>query len=382
MTLRSTSSILRSPTVGDSDMAHPIETFHPQSSGDFLSQNFELYSVDRIKSVDTDASHFGVTFHQDEYTISWETEEGKEESNKYLVTSSTIPKHRQKDASDIASVETSAWLTHFGGLNKRRQIALARDFRIPSTFIGVQQNTDKLGNIEDNVHNHLFIAAHVAEQFGRDQANLILNGISRGAMHGLATQAIAGEHTMNVIYSDNIVPCFPDGLNPRTDLIDFLRFLPNEVNSLRALKMPLHIFRHYPETLDLSVSGMFQQLKEVPTLLSGRIGELIDDAMPHDSFGYIAAYGGDIMSQGNRWVDKIDSRFPNMTVDLSLDGAHLSCISSGCHSEWRVRMQTITDLLHEDRTRVGIGATALSALAVGVNSTNRKHARNQLSVVT
>ncbi|MBI3889838.1 hypothetical protein HY312_04715, partial [Candidatus Saccharibacteria bacterium] len=253
-------------------MAHPIETFHPQSSGDFLSQNFELYSVDKIKSVDTDASHSGVTFHQDEYTISWETEGGKEKSNKYLVTSSTIPKHRQKDASDIASVETSAWLTHFGGLNKRRQIALARDFRIPSTFIGVQQNVDKLGSIEDNAHNHLFLASHAAERFGRDATHIILNGISRGGMHNEATEAIAYEHSIASVYKDSIVPCFPDGLNLRTDLIEFVRLIPNEVSSLRTLKMPLHIFRHYPETIDPSLRELFQQIKEVPTLLGGRMG--------------------------------------------------------------------------------------------------------------
>jgi hypothetical protein len=356
-------------------MAHPIETFQPHSDGDFLSQNFSHHDVRNIRSISQDRSIHGVTFHQEEYTVDWENNDGQEESRRYIVTSSTIPEFRKYDASDIASLETSAWLTKFGGLNKRRQIALARDYRTPSTFIGVQQNKSHIGHIEDNSANHLFIASHVAERFDRDSSQLLLQGISRGAMHGLTTQSIAQRHGISVLYSDNIVPCFPEGLNVRTDLTEYIKFIPNEYKSLRSLKLPLKILMSYPDTVDASAMGMFQQMKEVPTLLSNTMGGLIEDELPRDSFGYIAAYGGDIMSQGNRWVTKIDDRFKNMVVDLSPDGAHMSCISADCHSQWRQRIETITGLLHEDRSRVAIGATALRELAALKNPVFEKAAQ-------
>jgi len=348
-------------------MAQPID-FHPTPpSGDFLSENFDSYEVKSYKMRETDRSHLGVTFYQEEYAVEWEDTEGKERSNRYIVTSSDIPSSRRREASDVTSLETSAWLTRFGGINKRRQLAMAQDFRVPSTFIGVQQEASKFGHIEDNARNHLFIVSHIADRFGRDKANLILNGISRGAMHGLATHAIAGQHGINVVYSDNIVPCFPNGLNPYTDLVDFLKFFPNEINSVRALKLPLRILRHYPHTLDGSLHGLFQQLKEAPTLLAGRMGELVDEHMDRDAFGYVAAYGGDIMSQGNRWLERFDETYPNMTVSLNPEGAHMSCISTDCYDAWYERMQTIAETLHEDRTRVGIGATALHAIVTAAN---------------
>lgn len=359
-------------------MAQPIDMYPTPPSGDFLSENFDSYEVKNYKKRSTDRSHLGVTFYQEEYTVEWETKEGVERSNRYIVNSSDIPLSRQRDASDIASIETSAWLTRFGGINKRRQLALARDFRTPSTFIGVQRDSDKFGNIENNAHNHLFIAAHIAERFGRDKGNIILNGISRGAMHGLTTHAIAKQHNTNVVYSDNIVPCFPNGLNPYTDLVDFFKFFPNEVNSIRALKLPLRILRHYPQTLDSSIYGLFQQLKEAPTLLSGQMGGLVDEHMDHDAFGYVAAFGGDVMSQGHRWLERFDETYPNMTVSLSPEGAHMSCISNDSYDAWYERMRTITETLHEDRTRASIGATALHTLATAANPIFDK--RNQYQI--
>lgn len=347
-------------------MAHPIERL-PHSDGDFLSEHFAEYETPKYKKRHTDRDHLGVTFYQEEYSLRWVGPDGEERTNDYIVTSSELPKKRRRAASDIASVETSAWLTKFGGVNKRRQLALGQDFRIPSTFIGVQQNVDQFGRIEDNAHNHLFIASHIAERFGRDKANVILNGISRGAMHNLATHAVADEHGINVIYSDNIVPCFPHGLNPYTDLKDFLKFLPNEAKSLTTLKLPLRILQHYPKTLDSSLHGMYQQLKEAPTLLNGRMGSLIDSRLDSDAFGHITAFGGDIMSQGNRWLNRFDESYPHMTVMLSPEGAHLSCISNDCYTNWHNRMKTITDILHEDRACIGMGSTALYQLAVAVN---------------
>jgi hypothetical protein len=266
------------------------------------------------------------------------------DGTRYNVASTVLPD--DKRVTDIANIETSAWLTRFGGLNKRRQLALGK-MGIESTFVSVPQNLLHIGSIEENAYHQLSIARETAEQFERDPDWVFINGISRGAMTGLAAAAIASRHNMGVMYGDYIVPCFPRGLNPQEDLRELPDLITNELDPIRSLKqIPWKALRHYPHTIDRLPRQLLQQLKEVPTLLSGTVGELIDDSLPPEAFGYITAYEGDIMSQGRRWQEKFHpAMYPNMIVDLQQGGGHLSCATVPCHDGWLDRMKSVSDVV-------------------------------------
>lgn len=317
-------------------MNHAIESFGPTNSGRFLSEEEDIRHKSRLSRRPERID--GVKFYEQEFTM--------QNGNSYNVTSTVLPDADR--ATDIASIETSAWLTRYGGLNKRRQLALGK-MGIESTFVSVPKNLLRLGNLENNARHQLQISQETAEQFDRDPNYIFINGISRGAMTGLGAAAIASRHNIGVMYGDYIVPCFPKGLNLKEDLRELPDLLANEIDPIYSLKqIPWQALRHYPSTIDRMPRELFQQLKEVPTLLSGSVGNLIDSELPQNSFGYVTAYEGDVMSQGRRWQEKLDpSEYPNMIVDLQHGGGHLSCATVPCYDGWLGRMQAVSQTVSQ-----------------------------------
>lgn len=315
-------------------MSHAIESFHPTNSGRFLSEEEDIRRKSRLSRRPDQID--GVKFYEQEFTM--------QNGNRYDVTSTVLSDADR--TTDIASVETSAWLTRYGGLNKRRQLALGR-MGIESTFVSVPKNLLRLGNLEDNARHQLQISQETARQFDRDPNYVFINGISRGAMTGLGAAAIASRYNIGVMYGDYIVPCFPNGVNPKQDLLELPDLLANEIDPIYSLKqIPWQALRHYPSTVDRMPRELFQQLKEVPTLLGGSVGSLIDNELSQDSFGHVTAYEGDVMSQGRRWQEKLNpSMYPNMIVDLQRGGGHLSCVGTPCYDGWLGRMQAVRDVV-------------------------------------
>lgn len=331
---------------------------HTKENEQSLARRFKNYALDNPKSVKQD-THNGNTYRTERYTLA--------DGTNYLVTHSELGRHALKDASDIMSLETSAWFTKFGGLNERRQRALAEHFGLPSVFIGVQQNHDRIGDIKKHARNMLAIHAHVALRLGNDPDNVILNGISRGAMSADTAQAIAYQHDTHVIYNDAIVPCMPYGVSPIGFLDGIKKTLPNEVSAVRSLRLPLSILLHYRNTLDHSPRAILQQLKETPTLLAGQLGrEVRINRNKETFFGYQTVYGGDILSQGGRFL-KLYRNHPYMKVDLIPQGGHLSCASGEAYHSWKGRLETISNILHDDPARRSLGARALYEHATKAN---------------
>jgi len=329
------------------------------AEGDFLSPEYDN-PVKEIHLNERPQVHSHATFYRQTVTM--------ENGSEYLVVNTKIPEKRERAGSDIVNLETTAWTTQIEGMNMRRMHALAK-LAIPTVFVSVQQNLDRRGRIDRNAHNELEIAKSFAHQYDYSDQYIIGNGISRGGMTALDVAAVAPQHAIEAIYTDSIVPCFPYGLDLRRDLPAYLKFLPNEGSTLAAIReVPFSALRHYPNTLDLSLKGIFQQLKEIPTLLSGEVGRQIQDNMSENTFAHVTAYEGDIMSQGNRWKELLDSaKYPNIVVELLNGGGHMSCVSNGCHNDWLARARTISELLHESTDNRSIGGTALRALAAERN---------------
>ncbi|USN96171.1 MAG: hypothetical protein H6797_03775 [Candidatus Nomurabacteria bacterium] len=341
-------------------MANPLENYaaHTNSNELALSSRFENYALDNPKSIKQD-TYQDNTYRTERYTM--------HDGTNYLVTHSELGRRAVRDSSDIMSLETSAWFTKFGGFNERRQRALAEHFGIPSVFIGVQQNAEKIGDIKQHARNMLAIHAHVAIRLGNDPENVILNGVSRGAMSADTAQAIAHEHDTKVIFNDSLVPCMPHGVSIPKFLGGIKDTMPSEFTAVRSLRLPASILLHYRNTVDASLFGLFQQLKETPTLMAGQLGRAVRSNPDKESFfGYQTVYEGDTLSQGERFM-KLYKDHPYTKVDLIPKGGHLSCISSEAYFAWKDRMETITNILHEDPSRRLLAARSLYELAVAEN---------------
>lgn len=341
-------------------MTYNIAAYPAHTTGNEqeLSTRFDNYALDNPKSI-REETHNGNTYRTEHYSMA--------DGANYLVTHSELGRHALRDASMVMSLETSAWLTKYGGLNERRQRALAEHFGIPSIFIGVQQNINKIGNIKRHARNMLALHAHVALRLGNDPENVMLNGISRGAMSADTAQALASKHGTHVIYNDSIVPCMPHGVTPTDFLGGIKQTLPNEFGAVRSLRLPLSILLHYRSTFDHTPRGIFQQLKETPTLIAGQLGKAVANNPDKESFfGYQTVYDGDVLSQGEKFVELYKDH-PYVKVDLIPQGGHISCVSSEAYYSWKERLETISGLLHEDPSRRELGAKAMYELATNKN---------------
>lgn len=341
-------------------MAHNLSSYPAHATGNeqMLMSRFENYALDNPKSVKNEIID-GNTYRTEKYAMA--------DGTNYIVTHTEIGRHALKDSSDVMSLETSAWFTKFGGLNERRQRALAEHFSIPAVFVGVQQNANQIGNIRRHASNMLAIHAHVAMRLGNDPDNVLLNGISRGAMSGNTAQAISSKHKTHIIYNDAIVPCMPHGVTPLGFLNGIKQTLPNEIGTVRSLRLPLSILVHYRNTFDHTPRGIFQQIKETPTLMAGQLGaEVVKNFDRKSFFGYQTVYGGDILSQGEKFVN-LYKNHPYMKVDLIPKGGHISCASGEAYHAWKSRIETISKLLHEDPSRRLLGARAMYELATEEN---------------
>lgn len=310
-----------------------------------------------IKQVGRPDRHSYVTYRNHEVTMN--------DGARYMVTTTEIPEKYQRDSSDVMNLETTAWMTQPDGINKRRMSVLAK-YAMPSVFMSVQQNKSRIGDLTKNAHNGIEIARSMAEIYDFDTDAITTQGMSRGGMTGLTAASVAEQHDTHVAYTDSIVPCFPDGLKAR-DLIEYLRLLPHEVSTFNAIReVPLRYLRRYPKTLDLNFC---QQLKEVPTLLSGDVGKQIRQNMDTEAFAHVTVYEGDIMSQGKKWEGLFnESTYPNVVMDVKNGGGHLSCVGNDSFTEWQDRLRTITDILHEDPNNRYLGGTALRGLAAERNT--------------
>jgi len=318
----------------------------PRESGDFLSKPYDNY-VNPAKTT---------VMYEDETTNAIHRKERivMDNGSAYEVTSS-IAKNR---SIDIGIIATTAWLTHELGLNRDRAIR-ATEQGIDYTIVSPQQNLNRIGHFGRNVCNVLNINDYMNIRYERDTDNLWVDGISRGAMHGFGMVAKApyvGDK--KVIYADTMVPCFPIGFDPVRDLPELPKLAMNELGAMTSfVKLPLNAMLTYPRTIAVHPRMLFQQMKEIPALLSGETGEAAKN-MPVDTFGYVTNYLGDIMGQGRRW-EPILAEYDNLIVDNVKGGGHMSIAAPRAQEKWQRRLEAVHEVLESDPTIVKLGGTAM-----------------------
>lgn len=324
------------------------DTMPRDDSGDFLYQEFDN-PVRRTRFLEEDETRHAKIIKEKVWM---------EDGTHYDVTS-TLAKNR---TIDIGILATSAWLTQDGGLNQDRALRSAR-LGIDTVFVSPQQNLTRRGRFGKSVCNMIRIADHFHLRHDRDPDNLWVDGISRGGMHalGVAAKAPYVDDDKQVIYGDYTVPCFPDGLQPAKDLAMLPRLITNELGASTALlQIPFSTLKHYPNTVSLSPKKQFQQLKEVPALLSGKVGEAARN-MPPETFGHVTNYLGDIMGQGSRWAP-ILSPYENITVENFKGGGHVSMTSPRCQAKWETRLRAVHEAIKQDPKLPSLGTAALASV--------------------
>ena len=326
--------------------ASPSFAMMSRESGDFLLKTYDNY-VDPTKTV---------LMYEDETKHAVHRKESITMDNgaTYEVTSS-VAKNR---SIDIGIIATTAWLTHELGLNRDRA-ERATELGIDYTIVSPQQNFNRIGHFGRNVCNVININDYLNIRYDRDTEHLWNDGISRGAMHGFGVAAKApyiGDK--KVIYMDNMVPCFPLGFDPRRDLSQLPALARNELSAMTSfVKLPLNAIATYPRTIAIHPRMVFQQLKEIPALLSGETGEAAHH-MPTDTAGYVTNFLGDIMGQGRRWQPILE-QYDNLVVDNVKGGGHLSIAAPRAQEKWQRRLEGVHEVIKSDPTIVTLGGTAL-----------------------
>ncbi len=273
----------------------------------------------------------------------------------------------QERVTDVPTTMTTPWLTSPRGYNRRMMLALM-DCGFPVDLVSGEARDDHRPHLAKSAYNQLKIAELTSGEEGRDNEQLMVDGVSRAAMIGLGITAMAHQHNREVIYTESIVPCFPRGLSAWRDGKDYLRFPVTEVSALRHLgSLPFKILLHYSRTFDTSPSALLRHIEAIPTLVSGVAGEF-GDQLPEDTHATVTVFRGDIMSQGEAWEEKL-ARYPNMKVDAFSSGGHFSCAMPDTYRDWRERQDRLRNEFLRTKGRsdkikwpkLQIGSAALKA---------------------
>ena len=278
----------------------------------------------------------------------------------------SVAMSERPNALDIAHLETTSLTTQPDGVNMLRMRDLAQ-LGIPTVYQSVQKNPLYCGGIRASAHDALDIHAALAERYGLDPVHVVTGGISRGGARALNVASVGHRHNTHVVYTDAEVPAPPRRIDPARFLTRLVLSWPHEVAALLGYRdVPLDELIHYYKTVDVLPHKVVQQFKEVPELLSGKLGERIERTLPTDSFGYVVAHEHDMFTDPQDWVRTL-AQHPHMIVETS-PGAHMSCAGQYDRAAWRDRMASIAEVLRDNPTNRILGGAALHALAAQANS--------------
>ncbi len=353
-------------------MSHAFEMHPPKlfiaphdDSEVFLSETFALREVDKIKVVSSDRNYDrdeGIRLDQRIFTM--------DDGTIYKASTMRPSEKAMNEVQNIANIETTAWTTNERGMNERRQRRLARQ-GFATTIVSVPQNLGYIGTLTNNAHSGLAIHQELAAQYDFNPNHFTSHGVSRAAMIGYGVVDLAPLYNTSPVYSDHIVACFPHGLDPETDLADFIDLPKNEFSTVRSLgAIPLRALFHYPRTIDWKLLDQIRQIQEIPGLLSGATGRHAS-AMPDDTFGYAIAYEGDIISQARRWK-KLLANKTNFIIENVAGGGHASCVGEGSNTDWYGRVQTISEVIRSQPNIIKCGGTAMRLAAAELNPVFQK----------
>lgn len=239
---------------------------------------------------------------------------------------------------DFSVVMTTAWLTSPRGHNRHTAEHFMR-MGIPITLVGAEgsyrddqklvsrSSTQRFSNISvttsaHNFHEILNTVDQLVQGDTVDTGYAVVLGESRGGMVGEAAIAIAPHHGRKIIYSDLTAPCFPNGLN-LADLPEIVvQFAREPLELVRSVgSFTLGRLIHYPETLDLHLLAVLNNLATIPALINKDTGDMAR-RIPRLHNQHITVFNNDVICDADGWRNLLKNH-PNVRI-MPIDGAHVT----------------------------------------------------------
>jgi hypothetical protein len=219
---------------------------------------------------------------------------------------------------------------------------------VPSDVVSAEQNIAGV-SLDQSARNWLAINEYTAQTYERDQKALIVSGASRGALTGLVLNDVANKEKVHIIHSDLRAPPYPNGFR----LADTAGYSAGPLHEIATLpKMAMSAWR----SAERSPLALARNIRAVPHIIGGDAGRAVE-RIPKTMSATISIYEGDVLGQGDIWEEKF-ADFPNVAVRRVDGGGHFSLASREERTEWRKRMDELSDKLPARR----FGRTALNAV--------------------
>jgi hypothetical protein len=280
------------------------------------------------------------------------------ENGRHLEVVTATPR---KQRSDIAILNGTALGTSIRGHNWHTMLNMM-DLGFPVVMIGpegghprwpktpseLQQFAKNLGSISlletsRNYHEILNVT-DAAEIY--TSGEIIKTGESRAACITMPFNALAGRYDRQVVFSDAISPCFPvpKPIQLNHEAIDRLKDVGTQVGSIarHATHIDFDKFVHYPKTLNLNPHFLMHMVASVPTLVSGKAGELVDH-IPRDARIHNTHFDNDPWAFPDGW-EAVFSNHPFVTHDRQ-PGDHGAIVKAETQKKRISRLRNLRDEL-------------------------------------
>ncbi len=243
----------------------------------------------------------------------------------------------------LSGVSSPAWFTAIDdGHNMRTQKRMLAA-GIPWNFVSIERNPLHRMDMTKSASNLLDIHLAAALEYGHDTENVLLSGVSQGAMKALGAGAIAPYRGLNVIHIEAIAPCCAEETPLLPNKEQAKEVLAAEQESIRLLfAMKKAILLRYPGTLDKSLVNITNSILNQSELRTGKAG-LYAAALPLSQQGHHVYPKGDIwLGQGEVFAE-ILSDHKNMTSEGVEVGGHLGCVVDEVSDKHRDRVVAVVN---------------------------------------
>jgi hypothetical protein len=280
------------------------------------------------------------------------------ENGRHYEVVTGIPKHQRMD---IAVLNGTALGTSIRGHNWHTMLNLmdlgypvlmvgpeGGHPRLPKTIKQLQAFCKNLTSIRllETARNYHEILNEVESDELFLPKTILSTGESRAACITSPFVALSARHQREAVYSDAISPCFPVPKPIKLDgeAVGRIVDIGTQVGSiaLNSARIDIQKVRHYPRTLNLHPHFLSYMVATVPTLVSGKAGEMARH-IPLDARIHNTHFDSDPWAFPDEWV-KVFKNHPYVTHDRQ-PGDHGAIVKPETQAKRLGRFRNLRDEL-------------------------------------